>query len=69
VKSARELVKHPIYITIYIIPFSGKHINAIRCNHLTAANSIQLQIFMTDYYIVSQKISMTKFFCYLQKLI
>lgn len=54
-KSARKLVKQPIYITIYIIPFSDKYVSAIRCNYLTDENSIDLQMFMADYYIVSQK--------------
>lgn len=64
-KSVRKLVKHPIYITIYVIPFSEKYVNAIRCNDLTNANSTGLQMFMADYDVVCQKTGMTKFFCYL----
>lgn len=49
----------------YIIQFSEKYVNAIRCNHSTDAKSMELQMFMADYYIVSQKIGMKKIFCYL----
>lgn len=68
VKSVRKLLKHPIYITICIIPFSEQFIGVIRCNHLTDENRVDLQMFMANYYIVSWKTGMTKFF-YLQKLI
>lgn len=48
---------------IYIIPFSEQFIGVIKCNHLTD-KSVELQKFMANYYIVSQKTGMTKF-CYI----